>query len=145
MDGLARLEASLTAENLQQWSICSQLREVTVELPRFKTMYRKSLNRALMSMGLVDAFTQDKADFSGIDGYQQWLFLGEILHEAVIDMTEEGTKAAAATATIFLGGGFPDPDLPPVLFRADHPFVYIIYEHHTGCTLFIGRMVDPRK
>ena len=56
-------------------------------------------------------------------------------------MNEEGTEAAAATATVMEGG---EPPAPPPVFRADHPFVFMIRDVRSGAILFVGRVVDPK-
>jgi serpin B len=65
-----------------------------------------------------------------------------VLHKAFVDVNEEGTTAAAATAVVMMGRGEPEP--PPV-FRADHPFVFMIREKRTKCVLFLGRLMDPAR
>jgi len=138
IDGLAELEAALTVEQLAKWT--QQLREVEVEvfLPKFKTEFAITLNDALKDLGMPDAFT-DAADFSGIDG-SKWLCIGFVLHKAFIDVNEEGTEAAAATAVEIRLKGLPTP---PVIVRADHPFMFLIRDNVTGSVLFMGRVIDP--
>ena len=83
-----------------------------------------------------------EADFSGMDGHENWLYISAVVHKALVDVNEEGTEAAAATAVIAvpLGGEEPGPS-----FIADHPFVFLIRDNHTGSVLFLGRVVDPSK
>jgi serpin B len=87
-------------------------------------------------MGMVDAF--GAADFSGMTG-QRDLFISAVVHKAFVDVNEEGTEAAAATA-VLMARSIPPPT--PV-FRADHPFLFLIRENSTGSILFLGRVVDP--
>jgi serpin B len=87
-------------------------------------------------MGMVDAFDRSKADFSGMTG-RRGLFIGMVMHEAIVEVNEEGTEAAAATAVKTKGGR------PPVPFIADHPFLFLIRDRLTGSVLFLGRVVDP--
>jgi serine protease inhibitor len=138
IDGLAELEERLTVENLDRWTKHLWQGEVQVSLPRFEIDFSCSPNGALISMGMVDAFG-GAADFSGMDG-SQVLYISAILHKAFIAVNEEGTEAAAATAVIMRAKGVPSP--PPV-FRADHPFVFLIREKSTGSILFLGRVVNP--
>jgi serpin B len=84
---------------------------------------------------MVDAFSDDKADFSGITDPSR-LFIEAILHKAYVAVDEEGTEAAAATA-IFLAEGIPD------MFNADHPFLFLIKDNSTGAILFMGRVTNP--
>jgi serpin B len=138
--GLAPLEKSLTSEKLAELLDRFREQEVAVSLPRFtiKTpSYR--LSRILAALGMTDAFTS-KADFSGIDGEKD-LCLKDVLHKAFVDVNEEGTEAAAATAVVMrLKAGMPSS--PPV-FRADHPFLFVIRHNSTKCILFMGRLTKP--
>ena len=100
-----------------------------------------NVREALSGMGMRDAFLNGAADFSGINGRRD-LFVQEVAHKAWIDVYEEGTKAAAATAIpIGRGGG---PSWPAAVFRADHPFLFMIVEKDSGSILFLGRVTDPR-
>ena len=87
-------------------------------------------------MGMVDAFDSNKANFSGMNGQPKDLFIGAVLHKAFVDVNEEGTEAAAATAVRVATG------IPPI-FRADHPFLFLIKDNKTGSILFMGRLLDP--
>jgi serpin B len=141
-DGLSDLEARWTVENLDRWiAHLSRLipREVKVFLPRFEIAFPFSLNKALKSMGMVDAFAD--ADFSGMDGTRS-LILSAVLHKAFVAFNEEGTEAAAATAVVMRLRSLSVPPPPPT-YRADHPFVFLIRENSTGSILFVGRVVNP--
>ncbi|MFQ5799481.1 MAG: serpin family protein [Bacteroidota bacterium] len=142
VDGLAELEDALTVESLEKWTRGLNEREVQVLLPRFKMDSQFGLNKTLASMGMIDAFDQDKADFSGMDGRKQWLYISAVIHKAFVDVNEEGTEAAAATAVVMGARGLGVPK-PPLIFRADHPFVFLIRDNHTGSILFLGRVVNP--
>jgi len=137
IDGLAELEACLTVENLGRWTGNLWHSEVQVFLPRFEITFPFRLDDTLKSMGMVDAFGD--ADFSGMDG-TTLLCLAAVLHKAFVAVNEEGTEATAATAVIMKAKGLP---LPLPIFRADHPFVFLIREHSTGSILFLGREVNP--
>jgi serpin B len=135
IDGLGKLEESLTVENLDRWTRHLEEREVVVFLPRFEITFPFRLDDTLKSMGMVDAFT-GKADFSGMD--KERLFISAVLHKAFVTVNEEGTEAAAATA-VSMAMCIPPP---PPIFRADHPFVFLIRENSTGSILFLGRVVN---
>lgn len=139
-DGLAAFEALMTMETLGPWIQELTPTKVLVTLPRFQLTAAIQLNEHLHAMGMVDAFSDDKADFAGMDGTQM-LYMGAALHQAVLTVNEEGAEAAAATAVEMKARALPPP-LP--LFRADHPFVFLILEQRTGTVLFLGRVVDPR-
>jgi len=138
-DGLAALEKELTAENLTAWQKRMYKKEVLVYLPKFKMTSEFSLNDTLKAMGMSDAFDQLKADFSGMDGTKN-LYISAVLHKAFVEVNEEGTEAAAATGVVM---GLRSMPAPPPVFRADHPFVFIIKDNNTDSILFVGRVTDP--
>jgi serine protease inhibitor len=140
VDGLSELETALTVENVEKWMGSVWETEVQVFLPRFKIGCAFRLHDRLVSMGMVDAFDESKANFSGMDGNENWLYISDVVHKAFADVNEEGTEAAAATAVVVRSKAVPPP-LP--VFRADHPFVFLIRENHTGSILFVGRVVNP--
>ena len=143
-DGLAALEARLAPERLAEWRAGLAEREVRVFLPKFKlTWGAVKLNEALKALGMVDAFSDTQADFSGMDGQLRWLYIGAVLHKAFVEVNEEGTEAAAATAVVMRMRAM-RPATPPE-FRADHPFLFLIQEEETGAILFMGRVADPTK
>ena len=73
---------------------------------------------------------------------QRDLFIALVLHKAFVEVNEEGTEAAAATAVIMSRGGAPSR---PVEFQADHPFVFAIRDHQSGAILFLGRVKNPTE
>jgi len=137
-DGLPELERKLTPEVLTEWT--SQLHEFDTEvyLPRFKMTSQFRLKETLLSMGMLDAFSPGEADLSGMDGRPNWLYISAVTHKAFVDVTERGTTAAAATVVIIVRGGGPKF----AVFRADHPFMFVIRDNQTNSILFIGRVVD---
>jgi serpin B len=141
-DGLAAFEKTLTLENLSRWLAKPRRCEVIVSIPKFKMTSQFSLGDVLKSMGMTNAFMPDEADFSGINGKRD-LFISAVIHKAYVDVSEEGTEAAAATGVIMkiTSAG---PTQTPV-FRADHPFVFVIRDNHSGSILFIGRVLNPLK
>jgi serpin B len=141
-DGLTQLENSLSAENLMRWRNALREELVQVYLPRFGMTSTFRLDRALSAMGMADAFIAGKADFSGMDGRPGWLYIGAVLHKTYVKVNEEGTEAAAATPAMSMPTAAPGQ--PPV-FRADHPFLFAIYETRSGTLLFLGRLAEPAK
>jgi len=139
-DGLAALEASLSADKVAGWVGKVRRRKVQVALPRFKTTAEFSLKDTLVAMGMTAAFGGD-ADFSGMTGAKD-LFISAVVHKAFVDVNEEGTEAAAATGVVMERKSKPEP--PPV-FRADHPFLFLIRDTRSGAILFLGRILDPTK
>lgn len=140
VDGLAELEAALTVENLEQWIDTLWEREVRVLLPRFQASQGFKLNDVLISMGMVDPFDAYKANFSGMTGDEIGLYIAAVLHKAFVEVNEQGTEAAAATAVVMDLRCAPPP---PATFRADHPFVFLIRAKGTGSILFLGRVANP--
>lgn len=140
-DGLDEIERQLSPELLGDWKRCLREREVTVYLPKFRITYFLDLRQSLTSMGMFDAF-DSRADFSGMsDGA---LFISNVLHEAFIDVSEEGTEAAAATAVVTSWGGGRSI-YGGTEFHADHPFLFLIQENWTKSILFMGRVLDPSQ
>jgi serpin B len=139
---LKSLEKSLTVENLNQWRRELTKQRVDVYLPKFTFTSKYSLNENLKELGMSSAFLlpdqSSRADFSGISGKKD-LFLQEVVHQAFVDVNEEGTEAAAATGVAF--EKLAEPIAP--VFRADHPFLFLIYEKATGNILFMGRVASP--
>jgi len=138
---LAGFEEHLTAAKLAEWLPKMQSREVAVTLPKFKMTVKFELQDILARMGMPSAFDPDKADFSRMDG-QKDLFISAVIHKAYVDVNEEGTEAAAATAVVAKHEAM--IQVPPA-FRADHPFVFAIRDNRNGSILFLGRVVNPKQ
>jgi len=102
-----------------------------------------TLPATLSAMGMPTAFTAD-ADLSGMDGTRN-LFIGDVIHQAFVDVNEEGTEAAAATAVVIQRAMAPAGPLPVPVFRADHPFLFLIQDDETGLILFMGRVEHPES
>ena len=137
-NGLDALEESLSIENLNLWQNQLHSQKVEVFMPKFKLETTYDLKTLLVEMGMSTPFSEGIADFSGIAPIS--LFISQAVHKAFVDVNEEGTEAAAATAIVISTESYKPP--PPV-FRADHPFVFLIQDDSTGNILFIGRMVNP--
>jgi serpin B len=140
-DGLAALEAGLEEATLRRWLTSLRAQDVLVYLPRFKLASSLQLNAAMRALGMHDAFDPQRADFSGISGTPE-LYITDALHKAFVEVNEEGTEAAAATG-IVLGEVSARPEPEPV-FRADHPFLFLIRDDRSGAVLFLGRVANPR-
>ncbi|MEO0267764.1 MAG: serpin family protein, partial [candidate division WOR-3 bacterium] len=112
--------------------------EVDIYIPKFKMETKYLLNNVLYEMGIKDAFSEIDADFSGISGKKE-LFISNVYHKAYIEVNEEGTEAAAATGIVV--------EITAVrfrkIFKADHPFVFLIYDKKLENILFLGRIVNP--
>lgn len=143
LDGLSDLEPLLTGDRLQKWSAELKSRLVHVHLPRFKLTSEFDLGDALSSMGMPLAFS-DKANFSGMSR-EEALHFSAVIHKAFVEVNEEGTEAAAATAVALRAAVERTRPEPPVEFRADHPFVFLIRDDRTHAILFLGRLTNPRE
>jgi serpin B len=139
--GLPDLEKSVTLENLNGWLGNLTPQNVQVSLPKFRAESEFSLRKALSTMGMPTAFT-GKADFSGIDP-KRGLAISEVAHKAFVDVSEQGTEAAAATGITMRATAMHMPE-QTVVFRADHPFLFLIRDTRTGVILFVGRLMNPR-
>jgi serpin B len=138
-DGLAELEKSLSAERLTEWLGKARRVSLPVWLPRFKMTASFGLIPTLEALGMKAAFDPDRADFSGMTSAQR-LFINRVEHKAFVEVTEEGTEAAAATG---VGMALTAAPLDPPAFKADHPFLVLIRDKYTGCVLFLGRVANP--
>lgn len=134
-------ESLLNSGNLATWKNSLYADEVYVEFPKFKFEKKYSLNDLLVNMGILDAFIPDVADFSKMDGTHA-LFISEAIHQSFVEVNEEGTEAAAATAIIMEATAMPGE---PKQFIADHPFVFLIQHRETGAILFMGRVMNPAE
>jgi len=144
-DGLPALEKKLTASVLQQWLGKMQpAPRVELALPRFKMTQQFVLDTALGALGMRLAYDGKEADFSGMTGARD-LWISSAIHKAFVDVTEEGTEAAAATAVVMRATAMPYDPTPPIVFRADHPFLFLIRDNRSGLILFLGRVADPTK
>jgi serpin B len=148
--GLSAVEASLSVKKLNTWLAESQDVPVILSMPKFQTDSRFDLKKTLTSLGIDTAFNASKADFTGIaDDPSRPLYLGDVVHKAYVEVDEQGTEAAAATAVVpVASGGFEGPQPPPpppVRFIADHPFIYLIRSAYSGDILFMGRVDDPTQ
>lgn len=138
-DGLEEIEKSLTVEQLAAWDASLTTAEVSVELPRLTIESRLDLKATLIDMGMASAFSPVTADFSGMT--EQPLHLDFVVHEAIVEVEEDGTKAAAATAA---GISFSTSEVSaPESLVADHPFLFFIRDDLSGAILFAGRVTAP--
>jgi serpin B len=142
-NGLAALERQLTPANLATWTSGLSQQRVAVTLPRFQTTDTFSLNQVLSAMGMPTAFNRRTANFSGMNNGSDKLYISAALHKAYVAVSEQGTEAAAATGVAVTVTAVVMPIVQPVVFRADHPFVYVIRDTSTNTVLFLGRISNP--
>lgn len=121
----------------------SQMKETKMDriyLPKFEFDTKYFMKEILINLGINDAFDIISADFSGITGDKD-LYIGDVIHQAFVAVDEKGTEAAAATAVIMKTTA----SMSTNIFRADHPFIFLIQDKETGLILFMGRMNDPSE
>jgi serpin B len=141
-DGLASLETKFAADGTYQ-KIAARLHyeeTVIVSLPRFKMETEFKLKPVLCALDAELAFS-DHADFSGIG--EEPLKVSEVVHKAFVEVNEEGTEAAAATAVGMVMCAAVRQPVEPKVFKADHPFLFFIRDRNTNAVLFSGRVLDP--
>ncbi|MCK4409208.1 MAG: serpin family protein, partial [Candidatus Eisenbacteria sp.] len=128
--------ASLTPEMLSDWSGRLQELKLKVYFPRFEmTWGTEEISGHLKALGIRDAF--GRADFSGMSDLND-LFIDSVFHKAFVAVNEEGTEAAAATAVVVARVSIEQE----TIFRADHPFLFVIRDIASGSILFMGRVAD---
>ncbi len=138
-NNLNSIESSLTVRKLNEYK--AQMKETkldSISLPNFSFNSKYFMKGILSAMGMPTAF--GNADFSGMDGTKN-LQISQVIHQAFIKVNEKGTEAAAATAVTMKKSMVMSRNI----FRADHPFIFIIQEKGTGNILFMGRVIDPTK
>lgn len=136
--GLTALEGSLDVAKLDAYLAALTQGQLDFSMPKFAIDLETTLAEPLAAQGLGVAFSS-LADFSAMTGDRS-LSISDVVHHAVIKVTEEGTEAAGATAIIF--GTTSIPLTRPL--HVDRPFVYFIRDNATGALLFMGHVVDPR-
>ena len=138
--GIEAFENTLNYDKYVQ--IAASLKNETVELsiPKFKTTCELQLVNTLKKSGMTVPFS-DQADFSGMTGTKD-LKIDKVIHKAFIDVTEEGTEAAAATVVIM--NKITMQRLQNKIFKADHPFLFLIKDTETATILFMGKVCNPK-
>jgi serpin B len=131
----------LDSAKLKGWRDNAYERRGTLKLPRFKLRYKETLNESLQALGMNKAFKVDEADFTRLGkSHMGPIFIGRVLHEAVVIVNEEGTEAAAATIMEMRAGGAPPK---PWEMVCDRPFLFLITDEPTGAVLFVGTCYNP--
>ncbi|XP_058932609.1 serpin B6-like isoform X2 [Kogia breviceps] len=137
---LKTVEKELTYEKFLEWTRPDLMdaEEVEVSLPKFKLEESYDMEGVLRTLGMTDAFESASADFSAMSS-QGNLCLSRVAHKAFVEVDEEGTEAAAATAAVMM---LRCARIPP-RFCADHPFLFFIQHSKTRALLFCGRLSSP--
>uniref|UniRef100_A0A3P8TR31 Antithrombin-III n=1 Tax=Amphiprion percula TaxID=161767 RepID=A0A3P8TR31_AMPPE len=138
---LSRVEESLDLKKLSGWLDQMEETTVSIHIPRFRVGDSFSLKEKLQAMGLTDLFSSEKASLPGMlaDGSDA-LYISDAYHKAFLEVNEEGSEAAAATAVVAIGRSI-NPFRE--VFLVDRPFLLLIRESTINTLLFTGRVADP--
>lgn len=140
--GVDGLLAEFSAEDFSEAVDSMQRQEVEVFLPTFRIRSDFELEKIMASMGMPLAFS-NRADFGAMTSEND-LKIDKIIHQAFIDVKEEGTEAAAATAVVMIRkSAVVDPTWKQ--FRADRPFLYFIRNNKDNSILFMGKVMNPSR
>ncbi len=134
-------DIELSSSKLNEYK--SEMKETKLDaiyLPKFEFDTKYFMVDILESLGMPSAFDSNVADFSGMTGRKD-LFIGSVIHQAYIKVDEQGSEAAAATVVKMTDSAI----TPRNIFRADHPFIFIIQERETGNILFLARVNNPNE
>ena len=130
----------LNSQNWKSWTDQFEKKNGSIFLPKFKLEYKIELNDILKAMGMAVAFNPAQADFTNINK-NGGLYISKVLHKTFIDVYEEGTEAAAVTVVeVTLTSVNPNAGF---IFKADRPFLFVIWENNSDSILFIGKIVNP--
>ena len=144
-DGLSAVLGGMKGDWRATWNPAGGVRQrpVVLALPKWTARKPLSLSAALKSLGMKRAFDSSAADFSGIDGTKN-LFVSDVVHEGFVDVSEEGTEAAAATGVVVGVRSMAPSREEPLEVQADRPFAWAVVDRGTGAVLFAGVVADPR-
>jgi serpin B len=140
-ENLSAFEAELDGDRLSEVVSALEDRRVRLSVPRFGIETKASLSETLSDMGMPLAFDPGRADFGGITSAAD-LSISDVIHQANIDVDEEGTEASAATGVIAGVVSAPPEPVPRIV---DHPFLLALRDLETGAILFLGRVVEPME
>ncbi|MEH1798718.1 MAG: serpin family protein [Nostoc sp.] len=130
---------NLNVENWEKWMTQFNKQKGFIRLPRFKTDYEVTLNDALKSLGMEEAFS-NKANFSGMG---KNFAISQVKHKTFVEVNEEGTEAAAATSVGIVATSLRE-EAEPFRMIVDRPFFCVIRDNQTGNVLFMGSIIEPQ-
>ncbi|MEH2200044.1 serpin family protein [Nostoc sp.] len=136
---LKALYQNLSFENWEKWMTQFNKQKGFIRLPRFKTDYEVTLNDALKTLGMEEAFS-NKANFSGMG---KNFAISQVKHKTFVEVNEEGTEAAAATSVGIVATSLRD-EPEPFRMIVDRPFFCAIRNNQTGNVLFMGSIIEPQ-
>ncbi|XP_045165492.2 serpin B4-like [Mercenaria mercenaria] len=142
VEGLSQIEESLNSDKVV--SLVADIRQsmkckVDIGLPKFAFSQASDLTRILPKLGVEDLFDPAKSDLSAMTDTSD-VAISDVIHKAFIDVNEEGTEAAAATAMISRMMAMP---MGEIQFICDRPFLFMMIENQSGHIFFIGRYAKP--
>ena len=132
--------SELTADKIQKLLDNPQTTSVIATLPKFSYSFETSMNEILEGMGITEAFSPDKADFSKLSDNKT--YISEVIHKTFIQVDELGTKAGAVTSVTMNTTAAPIEDK---IVTLDRPFIYMIIDQDTNLPIFIGTVLDIQK
>jgi len=135
---MQQLVQDLSADTIKQWSKDLVTQEVNVHLPKFKLEASYQMKNLLTDMGMPRAFEKG-AGFNLFDNSPP-IKIDDVYHKAVVIVDEKGTEAAAATGIV---ANATAASAPPPVFKADHPFIFMIKDNKTDAILFLGQVNKP--
>lgn len=140
---LESVEKTLTSDSFGTIKKSMVSKRVDVYLPKFTFKTTYEMVNDLKVLGMPTAFSGNSADFTGMfkKTSNENLYISQVVHQAFVDVNEEGTEAAAATGVVMKQTTAMPAPIP--VFRADHPFIFVIQDNTTGDILFIGRVMNP--
>lgn len=144
---VAEYVASLSGESVQSLFQNASSELVYTAIPKFETEYNTELNQVLSAMGMQNAFDMYTADFSGLGQDtrpERNIYINRVLHKTYIQVSEQGTRAGAATAVEMASGSTGGPIEEPKMVYLDRPFVYMLVDTENNLPIFIGTLMDVK-
>lgn len=135
---MQQLIQDLSADKIKEWNKSLVTQEVNVHMPKFKLEASYQMKNLLTNMGMPRAF-QKGAGFNFFDNSLP-IKIDDVYHKAVVIVDEKGTEAAAATGIV---ADATAASAPPVMFKADHPLIFMIKDNKTDAILFLGQVNKP--
>jgi serine protease inhibitor len=141
---VAGVQEQFTSENLALWRSQAVDYNVILKMPKFKLQQKiENMKEDLKEMGLNTPFDFDSRNFTLLfDNPTDSLKISRVIHDAVIEVDEKGSEAAAATVVEGIRLVSTSPSRP-IVFAIDRPFIFFIQEKHSGALLFMGKLGDP--
>lgn len=141
---LAEFLRALNSGRWDHWMRCFENMKGTVVLPRFKVEHKLELTTILQNLGMAQAFDPQSARFDCIAPPPPPIWIDRVIHQALVEVDEEGTEAAAATAVLATGSSLAwSPGARVFQMIVERPFFFAIRDHRSGTILFMGSVNNP--